>query len=259
MSRGQTPIAPKPRSWFTDPKALMSVAGVVVLMAISIYFGRDYQRNQHFEGIIDAYQACLEIENDTSIDPVDRQLILDRLAYRGTRFMERYPDDPRIDQILGMIMDTQNLIAEDAFDSIMQEFLAQQQREHEQFFDELRATARSRIFSIESLYPTGPSYNETYSFAIIWHNRSDKTIEEIAFYVQGFNGDQPVPTVTGEATVRGQVTTPRPPQYRTESQWRNTWRQPVTRVVLHGVVIQYQDGTRVVLPEEVLAAVWESS
>ena len=257
MSRQPTAITTAPRSWFTDPKALMSVFGVVMLMAISIYFGRDYQKNQHFDGIIDAYQACLEIENDTSIDSVDRQLILDRLAYRGTRFIERYPDDPRIDEIHSMIMDTQNLIAEDEYEQLMREFLAQQERDHEEYFNYLRANARHTVFSIAAMTPAGPSADGRFGFAITWHNRSVKTIEEISFYVEGFNGDEAIPTATGGARVKGTVSTRRPPGYRTVSQWLRVWDEPVTQLVLRGVHIKYDDGTYITLPEEIITTVWD--
>jgi len=257
MSREPTAITPKPRTWFTDPKSLMSVFGVILLMAATVFFGRDYQRNQHYKGIIDAYEAYLAIENDESLDPEELQKALDRLEYRGTRFIDLYPDDGRIDEILAMIKDSKNLIAEDEYDRLLREFLAQQQREHDEFFNELRDTARQTILSLTVVSPTGPNHIDHYGFAITWTNRSRKTISEIYFYVEGFYDGVTVPTASGQATVRGIVSEPRPAGYRTESHWRHIWSEPVSWVMLHGVHITYEDGTSITLPPDVLDAIWE--
>jgi hypothetical protein len=255
MSRKPTVISPAPRPWYSNPRALLSLVGVIVLIIISLGFSRDYQRNQQYRAIEALYaKSDADLQEEMGAMYIPRAELLESM---GTQFITRHPNDNRHDRILEMIRSALDYVTEDDFDRIMREFLEQQRRDHDEYFDYLRANARHAIFSVASIAPVGPSYNHSYSFSVVWTNRSDKTIEEIVFYVEGFHEGQTVQTVTGQTRVRGSVATPRPPGYRTESQWRNTWEEPVSQLVLHGVHIRYEDGTTVTLPAEVLATVWE--
>jgi hypothetical protein len=254
MSRGQTPIAPKPRTWFTNPKALLSLGGVIVLIIISINFSRDYQRNVQFQAIEAVYaKSDADLLEEMGSMYIPRAELLETM---GTRFITRHPNDGRHDRILEMIKSATDFVTEDDFDRLIREFLDQQRRDHDEHFDYLRANARTAIFSVADLQPTGRSADGRYGFSVTWYNRSDKTIEEIIFYVEGFDGGQTVPTVSGQERVRGTVAAHRPPGYRTVSQWLNAWIEPVTYFVLHGVHIRYVDGTNITLPAEVLETVW---
>jgi hypothetical protein len=256
MGRAPTPIMPKPRTWYTNPRAWLCIAGIFVLIGVSFVFGRNYQSNQQYNAIVAAY------ERDDADDVMKSGILFisraDSVTNLGTQFIDRYPNDARNGRILEMIRSVQGLVTEDDYDLIMRDFLAQQERDHWEYFDALRATARYTILRIAGMTPNGPSAIGQYGFSVTWYNRSDKTVEEIVFYVEAFNGERTLLTASGKREIlRGTVSEARPPSYRTESTWLSVWHEPADRLLLHGVYIRYDDGTEITLPADILETVWD--